>query len=238
MLNTLALETITSTDEWFYLFSTITSDYAKKYESFCEAKRNYSSIHGYYYENDINKLKSENITSIHPTDLKILAIDYLLSGNSTSIPKPSLINDNKTWFVFLDGDAIVGEKRIPLSFYTKTAMNFTKSVQKTIGGGEECHFIAQTDGTAINSGFWMIRNSTWSRDFVSDWKDSYFNLEVARWQHVLPNNETVLNPNAGWTHDQGALMNTILRVRRMTFSFMIDELQTVFNYIHCNTSNK
>ena len=67
--------------------------------------------------------------------------------------------------MFLNGDAINGEKKIPLSFLTKTAMNFTKRVQKTIGDGdgdyEECHFIAQTDGTAINSGFWMIRNSTW-----------------------------------------------------------------------------
>ena len=60
-----------------------------------------------------------------------------------------------------------------------------------------CYFIAQDDNDVpeVNSGFWMIRNTSWSLQFVDEWIKS--TLSPPNDQH--------------WDYDQGPLLNAIMR---------------------------
>jgi hypothetical protein len=65
---------------------------------------------------------------------------------------------------------------------------------------EDCHFIAQDHGMIVNSGFFLLRNSTWSLNFLERW--------INECKKAGKRHKTV-----HWVWDQGPLQSALLYVR-------------------------
>lgn len=181
----------------FLLFSAMTLNYMETYRDYIQRNEYYAKVQNYSYELII----AVGTFGHHPTGMKLHAANELLHNQSDSSTlviargNSRLQFATEDWLVFLDADAFVAELDIPLTTLIEAAdryMDTHTGVSKA-----PCHFIGQDQSNIVNSGFFLIRNSDWSRQFVTSWIAEFVKAET-QWGIDL------------WVYDQGALMNTIL----------------------------
>jgi hypothetical protein len=153
------------------------------YINYTEAKINYSRIHNIdflYRPQDLNTMEP-----MHPYYYKVYALLNLMTNNRTNVKK------EVDWIVFIDADAYISEFRIPLHSLIYTAQEWAM----TFGDNIPCEFISQDSKIVVNTGFWMVRNSSKALEFVREWIEEI----ESPWNDVL------------WTDEQGCLQNLILK---------------------------
>lgn len=178
-------------EETFLLFSIMDVNYQPMMINYTASKLQYAKSFGYtflYNLSDFNLNISE--LSHHPTAHRIYAADKLLSGKS------KYAGPNVDWIVYIDSDAFIAEQYCPMTIITKAAESFTEASSKQ---NLPCQFISQDAHGFVNSGFWMIRNSSYALDFIHKWKESFEFSESHGYVFT-------------WLHDQGALLNAMLHV--------------------------
>jgi len=180
-------------DSKLVIFNAMDHDYAKYFQPYILNNKAYAEKHGYPYMYDGRELGLENPpphTShlIHsPPHLRIFAALNLLTGK-TDYQGPPV-----DWIVYFDTDLTVMEREIPLQLMLKLARDHARKLHGI--KATECEFISQDYPHIINSGFWMMKNSSFSIDLLHRWiKDSE---EQGRMQ---------------WNGDQGPLQNAVLHM--------------------------
>lgn len=195
-----------SHDDRYVLFSSMDSGYQAKYAQYLEINRNYSVRHGYrflYAPEDLGMIgMRRNMVAAHYN--RIYAARNLLHGRfrasasstTPSTPSTSLTQTTATtttpaeWLVYIDADAFIAET-MPLSVLTQLAAERY----------EGCEFIAQDYPHIVNSGFWLLKNTSWAREFVENW---------------MRESEKELADGFVWVSDQGPLQNSILHVSSLS----------------------
>ena len=173
----------------FFLFSVMDHRYEYKMHNYTQTKKDYAQRFGYQFVSNLSYFHI-NISAHHPTSLRIYALDALLSGTS-DYDGPEM-----EWIVYLDSDAFVAEQYSPLSVLVDAGERFRWTFPHD---NRSCHFITQDCHGFVNSGFWMIKNTTFARNFVRLWKESFEYSERNGYLHA-------------WLEDQGALLNAMLFV--------------------------
>lgn len=182
------------------LFSAMTLNYMETYQDYIQRNEYYARLHNYSYELIISN-GSFGVFDHHPTGMKVYAANELLRNQPIGSTLQSVKEKThiqyatEDWLVFLDADAFVAELEIPMTSLIVVAERYID----TISGAPNapCHFIGQDQNNIVNSGFFLIRNSKWSREFITAWISEFTKAET-QWGIDL------------WVYDQGALMNTIL----------------------------
>lgn len=178
-------------NESFRIFGAMTSDFVSTYQTYIARNVEYANFHKYSYEIFIgNSYDSYG----DARGLKIVAVNEYLSG--THMLQRIRMTDNSSfildkpvdWFVFIDADAFFSELQFPLSELARLANTIPDNISKR---PTPCEFIAQDHMHIINSGVWMIRNSSWSKHFVSLWLQNFVK-------------------NKAWIGDQGPLQDVVL----------------------------
>lgn len=170
----------------FLLYGVCTPFYSMVFMNYTQNIREYSRMHGYTYDTPSNDSFDSNH---HPTAYRMYkAYNYLIGNYSLQDTTQQQIHHD--WIVYLDTDIFIAEKSIPLTVIVDAA-------NKYLNQSNDCHFIAQDGRTIVNSGFWMIRNSTQSLMFIKNWIREF---ELAESIHGINS----------WNYDQGALSQMIL----------------------------
>jgi hypothetical protein len=183
---------VTLCKETFLLFTVMDANYQAIMINYTTSKLEYTQSFGYnflYNLSDFNLNTKE--LSHHSTAYRIYAADRLLSGRS------KYAGPIVDWIVYIDSDAFIAEQYSPMTVLIDAAESFNKSVSKK---NASCQFVTQDAHGFVNSGFWMIRNSSYALDFIHEWEKSF---------EFSESHGFVL----AWLHDQGALLNTFLHVR-------------------------
>lgn len=167
------------------MFSDMTVDYVEKVKKFTAAKVDYAQYHGYEFILFAEKEKNIDNSAFYS---RIHSAKKLLLGKGLGD-----ISVHADWIVYFDADAIFAEKKIPLTAILDIAENFAESFKSF--SNTSCEFIAQDDGDVpeVNSGFWMVKNTTWGLEFIEAWIK-----------------ETITVNDQHWDFDQGPLLSTIL----------------------------
>ena len=173
----------------FFIFSVMDDKYEPKMLSYTEAKTEYAQRFGYQFVHNISYFHI-NVSAHHPTSLRIYALDALLMGTS-DYEGPKI-----KWIVYIDSDAFVAEQFSPLSVLVDASDRFRLTFPMD---DRPCHVISQDSHGFVNSGFWMIKNTSFARNFIATWKDSFEYSERNGYLHA-------------WLEDQGALLNAMLHV--------------------------
>jgi hypothetical protein len=178
--------------ETFLLFSIMDANYQAIMINYTNSKIEYAESFGYTF---LHKLSDFNLNikelSHHSTAHRIYAADRLLSGRS------KYTGPTVDWIVYIDSDAFIAEQYSPMTVLTDAAESFNKALSNK---NSSCHFVTQDSHGFVNSGFWMIKNSSYSLDFINRWEKSF---------EFSENHGYVL----AWLHDQGALLDAFLHVR-------------------------
>ena len=173
----------------FFLFSVMDDKYEQKMLNYTQAKMEYALRFGYQFVHNLSYFHI-NVSAHHPTSLRIYALDALLMGTSDyGGPKME-------WIVYIDSDAFVAEQHSPLTVLVDASERFRLSFPKD---DRPCFVITQDCHGFVNSGFWMIKNTSFTRNFVRRWKDSFEYSERNGYLHA-------------WLEDQGAMLNAMLHV--------------------------
>lgn len=173
----------------FFLFSVMDNRYEYKMLNYTQTKIDYARRFGYQFISNLSYFHINN-SAHHPTSLRIYALESLLSGRSDYDGPPM------DWIVYLDSDAFVAEQYSPLTVLVDAGERFQKTFPHD---NRSCHFITQDCHGFVNSGFWMIKNTSFTRNFVRLWKESFEYSERNGYLHA-------------WLEDQGALLNAMLFV--------------------------
>lgn len=163
------------------LFSCSDDEFAQKYKQYIEINTRYAKKHNYTYMYSI-----VNNNSYHPQLRRMFALENLLYGR---VP---VQKQHYEWLAYIDSDAFIQQNRSVISII-ETANKFRERLYES----SACYFIAQEykiHYPHINSGFWIIKNTTWSRTFVSKWI-----------------NQTMIG-GFRWHGDQGPLCMAILEM--------------------------
>ncbi len=195
--------------EKFLIFSAMSTDYIPKYTNYTKAKSAYSQQHGYDF---LYKPEDFNFhPDIHPNLYRIHAALSLLQGTSM------YTGPSADWIVYIDADAFFAEREIPLSVFLEAATeHYNKPLDRALDSKKSnttasddtnhqiaiidtapCQFLTQDYQHGVNSGFWLLRNSTWAVHFLQEWL-----AEHKKGEHYKLN----------WVFDQGPLQNLILHV--------------------------
>jgi hypothetical protein len=178
-------------NESFRIFGAMTNDFVSTYQKYIARNVEYANFHNYSYEIFIgNSYESFG----DARGLKIVAVNEYLTGTHTlqkirlTDNSSFILDEPVDWFVFIDADAFLSELQFPLSELVRLATMIPDNISKE---PTRCEFIAQDHMHIINSGVWMIRNSSWSKHFVSLWMQNFVK-------------------NKAWIGDQGPLQDVVL----------------------------
>ena len=181
------------------MFSVMDDAFAEIYRHKIEANSAYSQLYNYSFVHDMKifGLTQEEL-AMPPTTYKVSAALNLLTGRSHY--KGPVVK----WLAFFDADAAVQNHTVTLEELTRAARQAYVEAQNECKNfrscrrprhSHPCHFISQDYPWIINSGFWLLRNSSWSRELLASWKSD---LETHGYE---------------WVAEQGSLQNTVLHVR-------------------------
>jgi hypothetical protein len=130
--------------------------------NYTTSKLEYAESFGYTF---LHKLSDFDLNtkelSYHSTAHRIYAADRLLSGRS------KYAGPIVDWIVYIDSDAFTAEQYSPMTVLTDAAESSNKKLSKE---NSSCQFVAQDSHGFVNSGFWMIRNSSYALDFIHRWE--------------------------------------------------------------------
>ena len=170
----------------FLIFTTFESSYKAEYAHYIQAIEDYAHKHGYLYHHDFDFrrffLRDEKAEAHY---YRIEAARQLFWGISTT--------KQADWIVYIDIDAYFVEDSLPLE-----ALVDGSRLLEGNKGSVGCEMIAQDYPHIVNSGFLLLKNSTFSKLLIQNWL-----LEC----------EKAKNYPMKWTWDQGPLQNVILTVR-------------------------
>lgn len=172
-------------DPKFMIFQAMSTDHESQFKDMINRNRQYSMKHNYSFE--VFSFNKYNVTDklTFVNSLKMITLLKLISGEGYTLNVSEKFVD---YFMFLDSDAFVAETEIPLSYI----INIGNNLVDIHGNKEECHFISQDDEHVVNGGFFIFRNSSWSKRFVTNWLEDYF------------------SDGRKWMYDQGSLQNQVL----------------------------
>ncbi len=169
------------------IFGAMNTDYYNRFHLYISKNKLYAAKHNYSHD----VVVYDNYTMAAPGIKIYAAYNYLHNTNERKIY--TRFNRTVDWLVFLDGDSFIAEDSIPIEYFINLANSIPEGRSKN---QSECHFIAQDGTNIVNTGFWMIRNSTWGREFIELWRKEYERAE--KWGIHF------------WLEDQGALSSTLL----------------------------
>ncbi len=203
----------------FVLYSTMNKDYYSMYSHYHIHTYTYSNMHNYSFLHHPSTFSYSQYRlrgkPLLPHYYRIYAALQLMKGevpafaddihNSTYkyhniAPKGSLYSiHNHTWLVYIDADAFIAEPFLSLQAILDVTETFISRHPIATERDIECDFIAQEHNFIINSGFYVIRNTTWSLSLIERW------IRECEKSHRSEH-------NMHWVWDQGPLQNAILRV--------------------------
>lgn len=182
----------------FVIFSVMDKVFVPIFENYTLAKLEYAKKHNYRYIYDSSAFGFDEKADIHPNFYRIHAALQLLKGTV-----PGIGAYPADYIVYFDADAFVAEKNLPLDVIIDVAERYVDHFLKLLkyfkyalnGVRTPCHFITQDYPHGINTGFWILKNTTWSVHFLNSW---------------LRESQRSQQYNFSWVYDQGPLMNVIL----------------------------
>lgn len=173
------------------LFSAMDDQFQTTFADYIDINQKYCNVHGYPFVYGMQNLglvdMDRKLTDPHFN--RIYAALNLLKGRSKYSGPPV------DWIVYIDTDAFISEPEIPLSVPIRLAEEYFSHVVPK--DRLPCQFIAQDHRNLVSSGFWILRNSTWSIQFIERW---------------LKEAERLQSDQGIWAKEQGPLMHSILRV--------------------------
>ena len=174
-------------------------------ESYALSRMCYCLRHGYTLHADVGDIADEATpmhvtvlpnkwfkTATEPEALKAAAIVAKYSRRILVAQK--LMRDRSARYVmFADMDVFVADQSLTVdSIVAMATAEYGKAASGPRGGGaRQCDFIAQDSDHVVNSGWWIVRNTAWSRDFIQLWR-------------------TQVETGYTWMYDQGGLQNALL----------------------------
>ena len=180
------------------MFSVMDDAFAELHSHRIEANAAYSLRYNYTFVHGVKQfgLTQEEL-DMPPTTYKVSAAWRLLAGRSL-YQGPAV-----DWLAFFDADAAVQNNTVTLDDLVQAAHKAYFAVYKEsehwrperVHRPDPCHFISQDYPWIVNSGFWLLRNSSWSLELLATWKRD---LQTHGYE---------------WVSEQGALQNTLLHVR-------------------------
>ncbi len=178
------------------MFSVMDDAFAELHSHRIEANAAYSQLYNYTFVHGVEPfgLTQEEL-AMPPTTYKVSAAWRLLAGRS-------LYNGPAVdWLAFFDADAGVQNDTVALDELIQAAHFAVHKKCKNsrrcgkVHRSDPCHFISQDYPWIVNSGFWLLKNSSWSLELLATWKRD---LQIHGYE---------------WVSEQGALENTLLHVR-------------------------
>jgi hypothetical protein len=184
-----------------FLYTVSTPEFRQRSHFHDKSNELYAKQHKHTYVSDLSKLLGKQSNNRHLaagsefTDAHSYRIDIGIRLLEGKVPYDGPGHD---WIVYLDGDASFVQRNIPLDLLINEANEYFANSNDT----EPCQFISQDYLNTINSGFWLLRNSTWSLNLLKEWK------KFVEYSKTLPRGLDT------WIGDQGPLMNAVLHVSK------------------------
>eukprot|EP01038_Epipyxis_sp_PR26KG_P010102 gene10102-13578_t len=156
-----------------------------------------------YKRNDFN-LSQYELTA-NPCNERTIWFDRIISALSL-LRGTSLYNGPPVeWIVYIDADAFIAEDKLPMSVLVEAGIKYANSFDDK----KECSFIGQDYPHIINSGFWLLRNNTWSIKFVEQWIEELYKS---------------VKYDKCWQVDQGPLQSVVAGIAAYEKQAIYDDL--------------
>jgi hypothetical protein len=181
--------------EKFLIYSTMDAYFKATFGFYHAPTIEYANKFGYQFLHEVNtfdfssyKLNGKNPL---PHYYRIYAAIQLMSGKISNV--------TADWIVYLDSDAYFNEDSMPLDAFIDAVNDaflpqFSEAEQKI-----PCDLIAQDFDHVVNTGFFLLRNTTWSLDLMKRWLSECDKAHTG-------------GRRIGWVWDQGPFQNALLHV--------------------------
>ena len=179
-------------------------------ESYALSRMCYCLRHGYTLHADVGDIADEANpmhvavlpnkwfkTSSDPEALKSAEIVAKYSRRIL-VAQKLMLDRSARFLMFADMDVFIADQSVSVDAIVALAQAAyarqpLSSSSSSTAAGRQCDFIAQDSDHVVNSGWWIVRNTEWSRDFIALWR-------------------TQVETGYTWMYDQGGLQNALLYV--------------------------
>ena len=179
-------------------------------ESYALSRMCYCLRHGYTMHADVGDIADEAKpmhvtvlpnkwfkTSSDPEALKSAEIVAKYSRRIL-VAQKLMLDRSARFLMFADMDVFVADQSVSVDAIVALAeaayaRQPPSSSAAATAAGRQCDFIAQDSDHVVNSGWWIVRNTEWSCDFIALWR-------------------TQVETGYTWMYDQGGLQNALLHV--------------------------